>query len=215
LDWREDAPDFVLSEANGRLSRQHVTIAADVVVGQVLGVGVATDGSFAAAAGVAASGNTGNGTMSTPSIGADAQAGTYTIEYTAAGCFNVYDPAGRLIGEGANGAAFNDQIGFTMTAGGAAFAAGDMWTIVVTETAPTNAGQYLPLNLSATDGTQNAAGISWDDYAPPAGGAVQGVAIVRDAEVLADLLIYPNGANRAEIRAINVQLAALGIVVEE
>lgn len=207
------AGSFIVSEANGRRSRQQVTIAAAVTTGMILGVGTKGDGTFAAAAGVAGSGNTGNGTMGTPTAGTGAQAGTYTVEYTAAGRFNVLDPSGRIIGQGVNGTAFAGQIGFTMTAGGTAFAAGDTFTVAVTETDPSDAGEYEPLNLSATDGTQNAAGISWDNYTPPSGGTMQGTIIAREAEVRQSTLTYPSGASNTQIAAINAQLAALGIIV--
>lgn len=125
----------------------------------------------------------------------------------------MIDPSGKLIGEGANSAAFAGQIGFTMTAGTTPFAAGDKFTVAVTETDPADAGEYLPLNLSATDGTENAAGISWDNYTPPSGGTMSGTAIVRNAEVKGVNLTYPSGANSTQIAAINAQLAALGIIV--
>lgn len=212
LNESQHPGDFMVSEAPGRLSRQQVTIAAAVTTGLILGVGAAGDGSFAAAAGVAGT-NTGNGTMSTPSAVAGAQVGNYEVEYIAATRFNVNDPSGRLVGEGVDGTLFNNQISFTMTAGGTAFAAGDTFVVAVTETPPTDAGQYEPLNLSATDGTQIAAGISWDNYTPPSGGTMQGTIIARSAEVKGDMLTYPSGANSTQIAAINAQLAALNIII--
>lgn len=205
--------DFMVSEAPGRLSRQAVLIAAAVTTGLILGAATKGMGTFAAAAGVAGGSNTGNGTMGTPSAGVGAQVGSYTVEYIAPTLFNVIDPSGKLIGEGANSAAFAGQIGFTMTAGTTPFAAGDKFTVAVTETDPADAGEYLPLNLSATDGTENAAGISWDNYTPPSGGTMSGTAIVRNAEVKGVNLTYPSGANSTQIAAINAQLAALGIIV--
>lgn len=207
------AGDFMVSEAPGRLSRQEVLIGAAVTTGLILGAGTKGMGTFAAAAGVAGGNNTGNGTIGTPSTGAGAQAGAYAVEYVAATRFNVLDPSGKVIGDGVNGTAFAGQIGFTMTAGGTAFAAGDTFAVAVTETDPSDVGQYLPLNLSGTDGTENALGISWDNYTPPSGGTMNGVAIVRHAEVKGVNLTYPSGATNTQIAAINAQLAAVGIIV--
>jgi hypothetical protein len=211
------AGSFMVSEAPGRLSRQEVVLAANetVVTGQILGVGTKGDGTFAAAAGVAGSGNTGNGTMGTPATATGAQAGTYTVEYVSATRFNVYDPNGKLVGEGVNGTAFaGGQVAFTMTAGGTAFVANDSFTIAVTETDPSDAGDYEPLNLSATDGTQNAVGISWENYSTVTSDAVMNITIIaRNAEVRGNNLTYPTGATTTQIAAINAQLAALGIIV--
>lgn len=204
---------FMVSEAPGRYSRQAVTIAAAVTTGLVLGAGEAGMGTFAAAAATATAGNTGNGTVGTVTAGTGAQAGSYFIEFTAATKFNLMDPEGKLVGNGTTGTAFNNQLGFTITAGGTAFAVGDSFSIAVTETAPTDAGQYVPLNLSATDGTEIVAGISWGNYSPPSGGTMLGTAIVREAEVRGVDLTYPSGASGTQIAAINAGLLAIGIVV--
>lgn len=207
------AGDFMVSEAPGRLSRQQVTIGAAVTTGLVLGVATKGMGTFAAAAGVAGSGNTGNGTMGTPSAGTGAQAGSYRAVAIAALEWEVFDPSGTLLGVAADATAFSNQVGFTITHGATAFVAGDTFTVAVTETDPSDAGQYLPLSLSATDGTENAAGVSWDNYTPPSGGTMNGVIIARSAEVKGVGLTYPSGANSTQIAAINAQLAALDIIV--
>lgn len=84
--------------------------------------------------GTATSGNTGNGTVGTLSLQKFGKNGTYTVVFTAATAFNVYDPYGVLIGTGSTGSAFNagSQIQFTITAGGTAFVKGDGFGIAVT-----------------------------------------------------------------------------------
>jgi hypothetical protein len=57
-------------------------------------------------------------------------AGVYTCVFTSATAYNVYDPQGRLLGTGANGTAFADEIKFLTTAGGAAFVAGDTFNLL-------------------------------------------------------------------------------------
>jgi hypothetical protein len=87
----------------------------------------------ASAASVAGA-NTGNGTMSAPTVTAGAAlAGAYTVKFTAATVFSVFDPNGRELLGGTTGVAYSDGgIGFTITAGGVAFVAGDSFTVTVT-----------------------------------------------------------------------------------
>lgn len=89
----------------------------------------------ASGVGAATGGNTGNGTMTAgPTVTAGvAQSGAYTIKFTAATAFQVLDPNGRQLANGATGVAYSDGgIGFTITAGGVAFVAGDSFTVTVT-----------------------------------------------------------------------------------
>lgn len=59
--------------------------------------------------------------------------GTYKVVFIAATVFLVYDPAGNYLGRGLTGTAFSGGgLGFTITAGGTPFAAGDGFTISVT-----------------------------------------------------------------------------------
>lgn len=86
-------------------------------------------------AGIAGGGNTGNGTISAgPTVTAGvAKNGAFTVELTGATTFNVYDPDGLQLKPGTTGTAYSDAgIGFTITAGGTAFVAGDTFTITVT-----------------------------------------------------------------------------------
>lgn len=84
--------------------------------------------------GTANTGNTGNGTIGTLSLLKYGKNGTYTVSFTAATTFNVFDPYGAMVGSGVTGTAFNvgSQVQFTITAGGTAFVKGDGFGIVVT-----------------------------------------------------------------------------------
>lgn len=97
------------------------------------GIEAAPDPS-ATVVGTANTGNTGNGTVGTLSLQKYGKNGTYTVSFTSATAFNVFDPYGRMVGSGVTGAAFNagSQIQFTITAGGTPFAKGDGFGIVVT-----------------------------------------------------------------------------------
>lgn len=88
----------------------------------------------ASAVAAATVGNTGNGTVSAPVVNAaTAVSGTYTVEFTAATAFSVFDPNGNELLNGKTGVAYSALgLSFTITAGGTAFVAGDSFTIAVT-----------------------------------------------------------------------------------
>jgi hypothetical protein len=88
-------------------------------------------------AGVAAGGNTGNGTIGTLSLGNTAKPGVYVAKFTTATAYTVTDPTGAVVGTGVTGTAFTGLNGvtpieFTITAGGTAFVAGDSFNITTT-----------------------------------------------------------------------------------
>jgi len=151
LTENRHAGGFMVSEAPGRYSRQAILIAANqnLIAGQILGMATKGDGSFAAGAAAAASGNTGNGTVSTPAVEVGVQAGSYRIVAISATEFEVFDPLGNLVAIAKTATAFASQIGFTITAGGTAFVAGDSFTIAVTETDPSDAGEFVALGVSS------------------------------------------------------------------
>jgi hypothetical protein len=184
---------------------------ADVgtVVGKVLGPAVA-----AAVANTSPAANTGNGTIAlgSPAYAAGAQVGSYEMVYISATEFEVYDPSGRMLGVGKNGVAFSDQIVFTATAGGTAFAAGDGFTFAVTQTP----NQCTAVNASAVDGSQIAMGVVMHACTANAGADNVGGLVVLErgpAVLLADGLIWPSGSTTPQQTAWLAQLAALGIVV--
>ena len=75
-----------VTEGQGTIDTQSAVLARGTILGQkTLGAATATAGG----------GNTGNGTSSAVTVGANAKVGTYNIVFTAATKFNVFDPAGR------------------------------------------------------------------------------------------------------------------------
>lgn len=75
--------------------------------------------------------NTGNATIGGLAV-ADAAPGDYSVVFTGATAFNVFDPDGRIVGSGATGSEFNAAgIAFTITAGGTPCVAGDEFTVTV------------------------------------------------------------------------------------
>lgn len=90
--------------------------------------------------------NTGNGTLGTLSVNAaTAQVGAYTVKFTAATVFSVFDPNGRELLGGTTGVAYSDGgVAFTITAGGTAFVAGDSFTVTTTfQTLALNSKSYF------------------------------------------------------------------------
>jgi hypothetical protein len=76
----------------------------------------------------------------------------------------------------------------------------------------TTGGKYVILAPAAADGSESAAGVLWS-RADASGGDAAAVAIVRDAEVIADALIWPDGITANQKTTAIGQLNALGIVL--
>lgn len=177
-------------DEGGRLSRKQVTVISGqkVSMGSVLGKVLYA----VSATGVADGGNTGAGTVTAVTGKGKQKIGTYTLECTAyvasplAGTFMVFDPDGNRLPDANIGVNANEQIGFTLADGSPAITVGDTWTITVAH----GSGQVRAINFDAVDGTQKAYGISIADY-DATDAAVEGVAIERDAVIVAANLVWP------------------------
>ena len=91
--------------------------------------------SAAIASAIKGGGNTGNGTVSAgPTINAAiGMNGVYQVRFSDATHFTVVDPNGKQLADGQTAVAYNDAgLGFTITAGGVAFIAGDGFDMTVT-----------------------------------------------------------------------------------
>ena len=206
---------FIVSESDqGFRSRDIVTIPASqtILAGQILGrIGVP---SLEISSAAAAAGNTGNGTLAldgTAPVSASAIDGVYVVEYLTATTFHVIDPNGKVVDHGVNGATFNNQVKFVITAGGTAFAAGDRFNITV-GVVDLGDENFVPLNLSATDGSQNAAAIAIYPVVTGSGQTAKISAVRRQAEVRQSDLTFPSGATAAQISEIVHQLRGLGVI---
>lgn len=154
--------EFLVSEENGTLSREVVTIVsgsgvipAGMVLGKITKTGAATSAAFA--------GNTGNGTMGAITAGLDALPGDYKLVIiepgTNAGVFTVEDPNGKFVGRGTVAVAFSaGGLGFTLADGATDFVAGDGFTISVTA----GSGKYKPYDDDNTDGSEVATCIAYN-----------------------------------------------------
>lgn len=204
----QNKAEFIVTEANGSLSRESVTILSgqSLQPGHILGkvsVGTAT--------GVAVSGNTGNGTITAVSAGDTAKAGIYQIiciePGTNLGTFSIENPNGVIIGRAIVGAAFTGEVNFTLNDGATDFVAGDRFTVTVAE----GSGKYKEYNPANTDGSQVAAAILID-FADATAGDCPGVILARHAEVNKTELVWFTGANDVHKDAALTELRLYDII---
>ncbi len=205
--------DFLKWEADGRYSRDQVTVLsgqnlkAGAVVGKVT-LGAATPAAVA--------GNTGNGTIGAVTVAAGAKASVYRLNCFAvevnAGKFTVEDPAGVLVGVATVAVAFSGGgLGFTIADGAADFVAGDGFTITVAA----GSAKVKSSADTAADGSDAAVGVLV--AAVDASAADKpGVIVARLAAISPHGLTYDASVNDATKKAAkHAQLAAAGILVRE
>ncbi|ACA18499.1 putative phage protein GP19 [Methylobacterium sp. 4-46] len=209
---------FLVSESEGPFQTRDavkVPVNTALLPGTVLGA--YTVGAQATAAAAADAGNTGNGTIAmdgTTPVLASAIDGDYRIVFLTATTFEVINPKGKNIGKGATGAAFSKDIKFTITAGGTAYVAGDALTVSVGVESSTSDRRFVPLNLSATDGSQNVTGIAGYRVISNAADEQVTTAITSGpAEVRGVDLIWPAGITAAQKAEGIEQLRRLNIKV--
>ncbi|RXF72116.1 head decoration protein [Hansschlegelia zhihuaiae] len=215
--------DVLKWEINPVWSRETGTLLAgsgsdrEVEIGTVLG---AITGDGAATATVAAdAGNTGNGvlTMATPATTSTAKTGVYVVTCTEpatnGGTFSVEDPDGVTIGTAKVGVAYAKQVRFTIADGATDFVAGDLFTITVDKEAPSE--KLTAIDFSATDGRQNACGVSLiKTVALDGEDNVDGVVFSKRGSVVRRQgLVWPAGATDDQIAKAVKQLKDLGVLV--
>ena len=199
--------EFIVSEANGTLSRESITVLSgqNLKPGHVLGK--ILDGS---ATGAAVAGNTGNGTIGSVDANTSAKRGVYTLTCiepaSNSGTFSVEDPDGVTIGTAVVGTPYAGVIEFTIADGATDFVAGDRF--IVTVEGVEKFKEYNPAN---TDGSQIAVALLLD-YADATAADIPGVAIVRQAEVNAGELVWFTGATDNQKADGLGSLQAVGII---
>ena len=200
--------EFIVSEANGSLSRESITLASGQAykAGHILGRSATATATAAAAAG-----NTGNGAISGVTASAASKSGIYLavcIEPAAnGGTFEIEDPDGIIVDRATVGVAYAGQVGFTIADGATDFVAGDRFAITV----HTTLQKYKEWNPTHTDGSQTAYALL---YAPvdATNGDEPGVGIVRNAEFNAAEIIWFTGATDDQKAAGLAQLKSQGLI---
>ncbi len=209
--------DWLKWEVDNQYSRDVVTILAGSGSDRVLTTGMVlgrvTKGS---AVGAAVAGNTGNGTITAaPAVGQAAKPGVYRavcIEpATNGGKFSVEDPDGILLGVATVGTEFATHLTFTIADGAADFASGDAFTITVAA----GSSKVKQIDFSATDGVNAACGLLTEAATAPDGSDRSAVAVVRNAIVSANGVVWPAGATTDQKNAAIAQLKVLGILARE
>jgi Bacteriophage lambda head decoration protein D len=194
--------DWPRSRETILLAATAVALVAGTVLGQALGTQTLTT--------TAGAGNAGNATMNTPTVDkTQVAAGKIGIVFTDATHFVVEGPDGREIGTGTTGAAFNKGgVAFTITAGATPMAANDRFDITNAVAAD---GAYAPINPAATDGTQNYAGHLYEGRDISAG-TQKAVANVRSTVVNGNKVTYVTAPTMTQLRNIEAQAAAKGVL---
>lgn len=200
--------EHVVSEANGTLSRELVTL----VTGNNLGAGTVLGKiTMGAATPAAVAGNTGTGTIGAVTVSAGAKPGVYKLTIVEpasnAGTFIVEDPDGINIGSGTVAVAFSaGGLAFTL-ADATDFIAGDQFTITVAA----GSGKYGALTLASVTGLAAAVAVLYDDVDATSADK-PAVVHARDCEVAAAQLTWPAGITTDQKTAALAQLAAVGII---
>lgn len=216
ISQNRPAASFILTEANGMISREAITVLSGqgkLKAGSVMGR-AAQAGTASAAA---KAGNTGNGVLSmdgTTPVLAGAKTGRYTLTCiepgTNVGTFEVTDPDGVSLGSYVvAAAAFANQIKFTIADGATDFVSGDMFFVDVTAVTY----KWKHADPTATDGSaEGRAILIYPVDATSADVAV--AAIARHAEVNNNLLVYhANVDNAAKIAIKNAELLRFSQII--
>lgn len=152
---------------------------------------------------------TGTGVVSAVTLGPNAQRGTYRVRLLATSAtaqFEVQGPSG-LVGMGNVGTAFtSDHVNFSLANGGT-MTEGDYFNLIVAN----GTDEVTAFNPAAVDGTQHPIGVLWD--AVDASLAAQrDAAIVRLAEIKAEVLAWGATVTAAQKNSALTRLQALGLI---
>lgn len=154
------APDILIADGSVGFLLKGSTLKSGQGVlkrGSVLGI-IKTAGVT-----VTAETNTGGGTCTGAATGKNAKVGSYVLKCIAvalnAGTFSVIDPNGNRLADAVVGAAYLNEIGFTLNDAETDFAVGDSFTLAVAA----GSGLAKLVDKAAADGSNIADSILADD----------------------------------------------------
>lgn len=203
--------DVLVSEVDSKITRKQRTVLAGSGSDRKLKIGTvaAFSGSLTISS-TANQSNAGNGTVSAAAtLKPNAQVGDYSVEFTGATTFAVFDPKGSRLADGTTGAAYdNGQIGFTITAGGTAFEAGDGFAISVEQAD----GKLVAYDPSAVDGAGRDPVIIAENVTAFDGSDAMTVTLERLCTIKSSGLIWPAGITDAQKSAALASLEARHVV---
>lgn len=147
-------PDQLIAGALQIVSQPIILATGKLLRGAVLGM-VSTNTAV-----TTAGDNTGDGDVGPVTVGSAAKQGNYVLTATGATTFTVLDPGGASLPNATVGSAYSQGgLGFTITAGSAAFISGDTFTIDVNDVV----GQFVLSARTANDGSEVPSAILADD----------------------------------------------------
>jgi len=208
--------DILKWEGSNLYSREKVTIQSgqNLPLGAVIGKVTKS----IPTAGTLESGS--NGECTGVAGGAKTQFGTYKATCITAnavdtdGVWRIEAPDGAVLGDltvtmgtGGTGSFTDPQINLTISYADGYNTIGDYFAIEVTQ----GSEKAAAIDFAAVDGSQNACGFVIAAY-DASGGDVEGVAIVRDAIIDPDNLVWPDGATADQKAAALAELKAAGII---
>lgn len=206
--------EFILSEGPRARSRDAITIAEEQTIepNQVVAkLPVVAEVTAVAAANAGNTSGSGAMTMATPAVSASVKAGVYSVvcvePASNAGNFAIFDPNGKFIGKATAAVAFDGEVKFTI-ADATDFVSGDGFTITVT------VGEYewVAFDQDGTDGSEIPAGIALYGATTGESESAKISAIVRDAEVNGNCVVWPSDIEADEKAAGELGLQKLGII---
>ena len=206
--------DVLKFEAPQLISREAVTVLAGSGAARTLAVGeVIAKRIKSAAVATADAGNTGDGVVGAVTLGVNADVGTYTLTCTAAsadaGTFQVLTPNGYRLPDLTVAVAYaGSHINLTIADGAADFIVGDIVTIAVS-----GDGKVVALAPAGVDGSADPIGIIAATITAPDGSDVDGLAIVRDAILAANAVVWPSGITTQQKTNATQAMEARGILI--
>ncbi len=206
--------DVLKFEAPHLFSRESITVLAGsgsdrtLVIGEVFGKRTKSTVTV-----TADDGNTGDGVAGAVTLGAMAEAGTYTLTCIVAaanaGTFQVQTPKGYPLLDLEVGQSYaGNYLNLTLADGATDFVVGDKFTVTIS-----GDGKTVALDLSGVDGSQESAGVIADEVTAPDGEDASGVAIVRHAIVSDATLVWPSGITAQQKSDATAQLEMAGIII--
>jgi hypothetical protein len=205
--------EAIMSEGNGNISRDNVTIPESTTVeaNTLLGRLAVVDG--AAVAAHADTDNEGDGelVLSEPAISSSARNGEYLVECIVPGVnaiFRVRSPSGKFVGDVAMGAEFDGPVKFSITAGENDFALSDFFTIRVRA-----ASVHAPFDPQATNGAEEPVAYSIYPVKTGPGETKQTAVISRKAVLNGNCIAWPVGITEKQKRRACKALAERVLIV--
>jgi len=193
--------DVLFYEDQHRMSRRVVTFMSGTAfeVGQVLGKDYKAKTNFTQDSGTGLS--TGD-----VSLGQEAKKGDYVIHGTGTDTGYIMDPDGYRVDDFSS----LTYAGKHISIDSGTVASDDKYTVTVGD----SSGKYVPFDPSATNGAHEPAGIPIEAY-DATDGDVEGVAVVRDAVLLRDGLVWPDTITTAQKEAALEAFQAVNIQVKD